>query len=73
MPADYVPYGPEWEVEMMRMRKKDLVDMVRRAMAKEEKFTSYNKQSTPCLHVNQHPVNNNLGYCRKCDDCGAYL
>ena len=34
---------------------------------------SHNKQSTPCLHVNQHPVNNNLGYCRKCDDCGAYL
>jgi hypothetical protein len=47
MPADYVPYGPEWEAEMMRMRKVDLVDMVRRAMAKEEKFTSYNKQSTP--------------------------
>lgn len=31
MPADYVPYGVEWETEMMRMRKKDLVDMVRRA------------------------------------------
>ena len=54
MPADYVPYGPEWESEMMRMRKVDLVDMVRRAMAKEEKFTSYNKQSTPL----------------KCDHCG---
>ena len=41
--------------------------------AAEENGSSHNKQSTPCLHVNQHPVNNNLGYCRKCDDCGAYL
>jgi hypothetical protein len=41
--------------------------------AAEARFTTHNKQSTPCSHVNQHPVNNNLGYCRKCDDCGAYL
>ena len=27
----------------------------------------------PCLHVNQHPVYNNLGHCRKCDDCGVYI
>ena len=27
---DYVPFGPEWEKEMMRMTKKELVDMIRR-------------------------------------------
>ena len=42
MPADYVPYGPEWEAEMMSMRKVDLVDMVRRAMAKVENGSSHN-------------------------------
>ena len=46
MPADYVPYGPEWETEMMRMRKVDLVDMVRRAMAKVENGSSHNRPST---------------------------
>lgn len=61
MPADYVPYGPEWEAEMMRMRKKDLVDMVRRAIAKEEKFTSYNKQSTPCSFRAKCPVDKGPG------------
>lgn len=50
MPADYVQYGPEWEAEMMRMRKVDLVDMVRRAMTKVENGSSHNRQSTPCSH-----------------------
>jgi hypothetical protein len=48
MPADYVPYGPEWQAEMMRMRKVDLVDMVRRAMAKVENGSSHNSESAKC-------------------------
>lgn len=40
--SDYIPYGPKWEAEMMRMRKIDLVDMVRRAMIKKENGLSHN-------------------------------
>ena len=29
MPEDYIPYGPEWEKEMMTMRKKDLVNILK--------------------------------------------
>ena len=35
MSADYVPYGPEWEAELMKHRKQDLVAMLRRAYTKE--------------------------------------
>jgi hypothetical protein len=51
MPSDYVPYGPDWEAEMMRMRKADLVDMVRRAMVKVENGSSHNKQSTSASQI----------------------
>jgi hypothetical protein len=65
MPADYVPYGPEWEAEMMRMRKVDLVDMVRRACTKEENGSSHNTASTPlkCVHCG---VNNVSDFCVAC-------
>jgi hypothetical protein len=63
MPADYVPYGPEWEDEMMRMRKVDLVDMVRKACTKKENGSSPNTDSRAicaapfdCPHKQQTPT-----------------
>ena len=29
MEDNYVPYGPEWEKEMMKFTKKQLIDMLR--------------------------------------------
>lgn len=33
---DYVPYGPEWERELMKWRKKDLIDWLRDHMMMRE-------------------------------------
>ena len=33
---DYEPYGKEWEKEMMKMTKKELVDFIRRIKTKPE-------------------------------------
>lgn len=64
MPADYVPYGPEWKAEMMRMRKVDLVDMVRRAMTKVENGSLHNKASAPCVHEWTSGMFSHI--CKKC-------
>ena len=37
MPSEYVPYGPEWEREMMMMSKKQLVNMLRHELTKPKK------------------------------------
>ncbi len=37
MEDNYIPYGPEWEKEMMKMPKKLLIEMIRKAKTMEEK------------------------------------
>lgn len=34
--VDYIPFGPEWEKEMMKWRKKNLVDWLREHMMMRE-------------------------------------
>ena len=67
MPSDDVPYGPEWEAEIMRMRKVDLVDMVRRACTKEKNGSSHNTASTPCSRCGSTSFV--IGSLRTCRDC----
>jgi hypothetical protein len=31
---DYKPFGPEWEKEMMRMTKKELIEFIRKILYK---------------------------------------
>ncbi|KQC11111.1 MAG: hypothetical protein APR55_08190 [Methanolinea sp. SDB] len=34
--GEYIPFGPEWEKEMMRWKKKDLVGWIRRLLIQYE-------------------------------------
>ncbi len=36
--ADYVPFGPDWEKEVMRLRKKDLIKMLRGALIEKREL-----------------------------------
>lgn len=40
----YIPYGEEWEFGMMKLRKKELVDMLRRVCNERDKLEEENKE-----------------------------
>jgi hypothetical protein len=72
MPAEYVPYGVEWERELMKWRKGDIIGLLRQALTKEEKFTSTNTPSMPCQAMNIHRVLLLAGV-EKCPVCHKLL
>lgn len=37
--TEYVPFGPEWEKELMKLTKKDLIDLYRKAQINKVKMT----------------------------------
>lgn len=46
--GDYIPYGPEWEAELMKHNKKSLIDLYRRQLTSQptveelkQKFAHY--------------------------------
>lgn len=39
---EYVPYGPEWEEEMMKWSKKDLIELLRKIL--RERYTETQSQ-----------------------------
>lgn len=43
MQDNYIPYGPEWEKELMKTPKKFLIDMIRRIKTKDH------SESTPTI------------------------
>ena len=45
MPVEYEPFGAEWESEVMKMRKRDIVSLLRQACTNESKFTANNSES----------------------------
>lgn len=40
----YIPYGAEWELAMMKLTKKELVDIVRRVCTQRDKIEEENKE-----------------------------
>lgn len=40
----YIQYGAEWELAMMKLTKKELVDMVRRVCKERDKLEEENKE-----------------------------
>lgn len=40
----YIPYGAEWEHSLMKLTKKELVDMVRRVCKERYKLEEENKE-----------------------------
>jgi hypothetical protein len=53
MSADYQPYGVEWEAEMMKWRKRDIIGLLRQACTKEgTNLHANNKTIIPvCPHA----------------------
>ena len=40
----YITYGAEWELALMKMTKKELVDMIRRVCLERDKLEEENKK-----------------------------
>lgn len=40
----YIPYGAEWELAIMKLSKKDIVNMVRRVCIERDKLEEENKE-----------------------------
>lgn len=40
----YIPYGAEWELAIMKLTKKELVDMIRRVCTERDKLEEENKE-----------------------------
>lgn len=77
MPAEYVPYGVEWERELMKWRKGDLIGLLRQALTKEEKFTSNNRPMPKRLCLSCSRLQSNGGSCQPntnsyVTECGGY-
>jgi hypothetical protein len=58
MSADYQPYGVEWEAEMMKWRKRDIIGLLRQACTKEgTNLHANNKTIIPvCPHYSREMV-----------------
>jgi len=48
-PEEYIPYGPEWEAEVMKNRKADIVDMLRSALIRLNE--AHHHVESACNHI----------------------
>lgn len=57
---DYVPYGPQWEKEIMKMSKVHIINMLRKALttndeAWAEGYNTATKEAVNEIAKNYHP------------------
>jgi hypothetical protein len=46
----YVPYGPEWEKEMMKLPKKFIIDMLKKALTEKKQSNESDSQHSKSLN-----------------------
>jgi hypothetical protein len=55
--SDHIPYGPEWEAEMMKWSKAALIGLLQKACLKKQARKPSGKARTPLrLHSSRKPV-----------------